>query len=173
VAGNFQLSPSGAFTTLHVFGERRTDTTFPSGDLIRDAAGNIYRTTCCGGAHQSGTVFKLDPSGFMTVQYHFNGAAEGIDRRVGVLDSAGNLYGTAFAGGDLTCDAMTTTEEKYCIQRLARFWCLDRNTGTAFMGAITSCQLLAPAANTVNEDLTEYSVTHCSFAYSALAWVRV
>lgn len=103
----FKLDPGGVLTTLRVFGQRRTDLRFPSAGLIRDAAGNLYGHAGGGGAHGSGVVFRLDASGGETVLYHFTGAAEGTGRKLGVLDSAGNLYGTGSAGGDLTCHPPT------------------------------------------------------------------
>ena len=50
-----------------------------------------------------GTVFKLDQSGKETVLYSFSGAADGAVPLASVIrDSAGNLYGTTYNGGDLT-----------------------------------------------------------------------
>jgi uncharacterized repeat protein (TIGR03803 family) len=72
--------------------------------LIFDQAGNIYGTTGDGGAYGAGTVFMLTPnsSGGWTesVLYSFTGGSDGADPWAGVIfDSAGNLYGTATAGG--------------------------------------------------------------------------
>src|SRR6266571_1442638 len=39
------------------------DGEYPSTELVRDAAGNLYGTTVLGGDHGSGTVFELTPSG--------------------------------------------------------------------------------------------------------------
>ena len=36
-----------------------TDGQYPDGDMVRDAAGNLYGTTSFGGAFDYGTVFKL------------------------------------------------------------------------------------------------------------------
>jgi uncharacterized repeat protein (TIGR03803 family) len=99
----FKLDAVGTFSTLHVFGEQRSNLKFPSPDLIRDAAGNLYGTVSSGGTHDSGAVFKLSATGGTTVVYSFNGETEGIDRRLGIIDSAGNFYGTAFSGGDIAC----------------------------------------------------------------------
>jgi len=73
--------------------------------LVLDRAGNIYGTTIEGGAHSSGTVFKLTPSGKHTVLYSFHGGSDGSEPYKGVtLDAAGNLYGTTVAGGSNNCD---------------------------------------------------------------------
>jgi uncharacterized repeat protein (TIGR03803 family) len=74
-----------------------------------DAAGNAYGTTYSGGANGHGTIWKLSRNGSQWVEsilYNFNGAGDGSGPEAGViLDAAGNLYGTATMGGDLTCAA--------------------------------------------------------------------
>lgn len=73
------------------------------GDLVFDAAGNIYGTTSSGGAFGQGVVFKLTPSGGSwteSVLYSFAGGNDGAVPYSGViLDAAGNLYGTTTMGG--------------------------------------------------------------------------
>ncbi len=65
-----------------------------------DSAGNLYGTNSITGY---GSVFKLSPSGSgwtFTTLYSFTGGSdgEGPGGQL-VLDSAGNLYGTAWKGG--------------------------------------------------------------------------
>ena len=64
-----------SFSVLHGFGG--PDGARPWASLVRDAAGNLYGTTSAGGTFDSGTVFKLDPSGNETVLYNFTGGADG------------------------------------------------------------------------------------------------
>lgn len=65
-----------------------------------DAAGNLYGTTQGGGAYNRGTVFRVDDSGNEVVLYSFTGSADGSVPKAGLLmDAAGNLYGTTYAGG--------------------------------------------------------------------------
>jgi uncharacterized repeat protein (TIGR03803 family) len=75
----------------------------PSGDLIFDQAGNLYGTTSFGGASFNGVTFELTPSGSgftEDVLYTFTGGNDGSEPQSGVIsDAAGNLYGTATAGG--------------------------------------------------------------------------
>ena len=75
----------------------------PYDGLAFDAAGNLYGTTNSGGTSGYGVVFKLAPgSGGWTanVLHAFTGQHDG-QKPYGdlILDSAGNLYGTAYQGG--------------------------------------------------------------------------
>jgi uncharacterized repeat protein (TIGR03803 family) len=74
----------------------------PQGGLLVDSLGNLYGTAIFGGAHAGGTVFKFSPSpvGWQeSVLYNFcsrSGCKDGGAPWAGVImDSAGNLYGTA------------------------------------------------------------------------------
>ena len=72
------------------------------GNLVFDAAGNVYGTTSAGGAHVRGAVFKLTRSNGWaeSVLYSFTGGDDGGTPENGVaFDSAGNLYGTTSVGG--------------------------------------------------------------------------
>ena len=44
-----------------------TNGEYPTASLIADAAGDLYGTTESGGSAGRGTVFEIDPAGFMTV----------------------------------------------------------------------------------------------------------
>jgi len=84
--------------------------------LVSDSAGNLYGTTFSGGNKSTqcavytglsgcGVVFKLTPtkhgSWKETVLHTFTGGKDGAVPAGGViLDSAGNLFGTALFGGD-------------------------------------------------------------------------
>jgi uncharacterized repeat protein (TIGR03803 family) len=72
----------------------------PASPLTFESAGNVYGTTAAGGDSDLGTIFMITPSGEEQVLYSFEGGGDGSDPHGGViLDSAGNLYGTAVAGG--------------------------------------------------------------------------
>jgi uncharacterized repeat protein (TIGR03803 family) len=82
----------------------------PFAGLVQDAQGNLYGTTSSGGANLylchngCGTVFKLDTTGKETVLYSFTGGGDGRTPLSDlVLDAQGNLYGTTYYGGNLTC----------------------------------------------------------------------
>jgi len=108
----FKLDPSGNEIILHTF-TGAPDGAAPDASLIRDSAGNLYGTTEFGGDQSCpqgqgqgcGTVFKLDPTGSLTILHSFAGP-EGFGPMCALArDLAGNLYGTAsggvFSGGVL------------------------------------------------------------------------
>jgi len=78
---------------------------YPRARLTFDSAGNLYGATYYGGTDNAGTVFELSPNGngtwSQTVIYSFTGGADGGNpwNPYVVLDSEGNLYGTAANGG--------------------------------------------------------------------------
>ena len=79
------------------------DGSYPYGNLIFDATGNLYGTRWHGGAYGQGAVYKLTPShGTWTqsVIYSFTGGMDGKSPLGGVIfDQSGNLYGTTYEGG--------------------------------------------------------------------------
>ena len=84
------------------------DGAWPAAELIFDSAGNLYGTTSSGGgAETGGVVFELTPTptgGWAgRVIYRFRGGSDGGGNISPLtMDSAGNLYGTAWSGGDLS-----------------------------------------------------------------------
>ena len=105
----FKLDLAGNETVLYSF-KGETDGGESIAGLVRDSAGNLYGTTqiggdpdCVGGVG-CGTVFKLGKTGILTTLYSFTYGTDGGQPASDLtLDSAGNLYGTAFGGGDLSC----------------------------------------------------------------------
>jgi uncharacterized repeat protein (TIGR03803 family) len=86
---------------LHAFDGK--DGFEPRGNLIFDAAGNLYGTTSAAGQYSAGLIFELIPgkNGQWTekVVHSFN-RVDGSDPEGGmVMDAAGNLYGTTAGGG--------------------------------------------------------------------------
>lgn len=75
----------------------------PSAGLIFDDKGALYGTTVGGGQYDSGTVFKLTPSGSgysESILYSFHGGSDGANPYAGLIfDKNGAAYGTTSAGG--------------------------------------------------------------------------
>jgi uncharacterized repeat protein (TIGR03803 family) len=95
----FELAAgSGTITALASFGG--TDGAKPAAGLVMDSAGNLYGTTSAGGASGRGAVFEVaQGSGTITTLASFIGGDGAEPLAPLVLDSAGNLYGTAEVGG--------------------------------------------------------------------------
>jgi len=99
----FRLAPDGVETVLHAFAGGTNDGATPEAGLLADTAGNLYSTTWGGGAHGSGTVFKVSPSGTESVLYSFTGGSGGgYPFAEVIIDSTGNIYGTTGFGGKTT-----------------------------------------------------------------------
>lgn len=108
----FRIDKTGMESVLYRF-QGGTDGAEPYGDVVFDAAGNIYGTTSEGGAHRCtdiygntlgcGIVFELKPAGSSwkeSILYRFKGGDDGAAPIAGlVLDRSGNLYGTTSGGG--------------------------------------------------------------------------
>jgi hypothetical protein len=110
------LDPAGtiaALATTVSVGSFRVETVgrdWPFGQTVKsqapltmDSAGNLYGTTCADGTNHYGNVFRLSPVsvGWTYTDLHdFSGGTDGGNPiSNAVCDSAGNLYGTASAGG--------------------------------------------------------------------------
>lgn len=102
----FKLAPGSdgwKESVLHIFpgGGSEGD---PLGSVILDSAGNLYGTTSGEHSDSSGTVFKLAPGSHgawtETILYTFTGGNDGaVPIAPLVMDSSGNLFGTAGGGG--------------------------------------------------------------------------
>ncbi len=97
----FEITKNGKFKSLYSF-TGGLDGKNPNGELIQDAAGNIYGTTQSGpGLDALGSVFKLNRAHKLTVLHSFKGGRDGASPDLAGLlrDSAGNLYGTTVRNG--------------------------------------------------------------------------
>ena len=105
----FELTPPASGgpwkeKVLHIFSELH-DGGGPGGGIAFDSSGNLFGTADFGGNGNLGTVWKLSPGakGFWTLTqlYSFGNGSTGSRPNSGViLDSLGNLYGTAQQGGE-------------------------------------------------------------------------
>lgn len=87
------------FTVLHSFAGGAADGSFPSAALVQASDGNFYGTTPSGGPGNMGTVYRMTPSGAVTILHTFAGP-EGLDPLAPLLVGPdGNFYGTTALGG--------------------------------------------------------------------------
>ena len=94
----FKVTTNGAFTTLYAL--NFSDGLNPAAGLILGNDGNFYGTTELGGAHSSGTVFRMTPNGSVSFLVSFDGFNDGANPLTALTQgSDGNLYGTTSSGG--------------------------------------------------------------------------
>jgi uncharacterized repeat protein (TIGR03803 family) len=88
-------SAKAQYSVVHNFAGTPNDGAFPNGELIQDAAGNLYGTTDEGGAGNNGAIFRLDTDGVITILNDLTSDAGGGRPEGGLLrDEVGNFYGT-------------------------------------------------------------------------------
>jgi uncharacterized repeat protein (TIGR03803 family) len=86
-------------TTLHNFAGQPNDGNNPYAGLVQGTDGNFYGTTRTGGTNNKGTVFRMTPSGTVTILHSFGGN-DGQDPTGGLIQASdGNFYGTTSIGG--------------------------------------------------------------------------
>jgi uncharacterized repeat protein (TIGR03803 family) len=96
----YRVDENGEETVLHRFNGNGVDGFSPGSGVVRDSSGNLYGTTGGGGTFGIGTVFEVNASGKETILYSFSGGIDGGGPLAGlIMDSKGNLYGTAPFGG--------------------------------------------------------------------------
>ena len=113
----FKLDAGGNETVLYTFSNPDpTGGELPIG-LIMDSAGNLFGATAEGGnpscnfGFGCGVLFEIKRSGTAVPLYTFTGGVDGALPNGSLLvDPEDNLYGAAFAGGDLTCVGLTSNQ---------------------------------------------------------------
>ncbi len=99
----FQLVHSGSSWTeqlLYSF-HGASDGAYPYSRLTMDPAGNLYGNACCSGPGNGGTAFELTAGTWnFTLLYALGQGNTGQGPEGAfIMDSSGNLYGTASSGG--------------------------------------------------------------------------
>jgi uncharacterized repeat protein (TIGR03803 family) len=98
----FQISTTGALTTLYSFGAIPPSDVYPPdgasplGGLVQGSDGYFYGTAQRGGINGGdGTVFRISPNGALTTLHVFTGGNDGSEPAAGLVQgSDGYFYGT-------------------------------------------------------------------------------
>jgi uncharacterized repeat protein (TIGR03803 family) len=149
----------------------------PTGGLILDTAGALFGTTFFGGAHDAGSVFRLNPpsaghTGWTeTTLYSFNPADSGPYYPLGgvIPSKLGTLYATTEAGGG-TANGCPTSQGCGAVVELSPPAVADGSwTATTIYaftggddGAAPSVPLLADAHGNLYGTATEGGIGTCS-----------
>lgn len=99
----FKVSTAGVFSVLFPFHYLDGDN---GATLMVNAVGAVYGMAPFGGDSCrgcGGVAFKITPNGRESVLHKFKGGRGGSLPGSFVEDSTGNLYGTTYYGGDLSC----------------------------------------------------------------------
>jgi uncharacterized repeat protein (TIGR03803 family) len=98
----YKITPAGVLTPLHSFAFAEGQ--YPFAPLVQGTDGNFYGTAQLGGTSTNcvggcGTVFKITPSGTLSVLYNFDELHGEVPLGPLVQGSDGNFYGTTTGGG--------------------------------------------------------------------------
>jgi uncharacterized repeat protein (TIGR03803 family) len=137
VSGNgtvFKMTPSGVVTVLHSFAGPPNDGQAPVSGVILGKDGNFYGTTQYGGSvvydefFNEGTVFKMTPTGTVTILHNFNlGTDYAIFPTAPLLQATdGNFYGTADSCDQFGCG----TQDLYKVIPSGTLTVLEEFTGS-------------------------------------------
>jgi uncharacterized repeat protein (TIGR03803 family) len=106
--GGIYEATSNGIQLIYIFTGGGHEEWFPSGNIVRDDAGDIYGVTEVGGHSSSscaeiggcGTVFKVTPAGKATILHNFSGGTDGAHPLGGLTRAPnGDIYGTTDWGG--------------------------------------------------------------------------
>lgn len=108
----FKIDPSGHETVLHVF-DPSFQVCCQDSPLALDEAGNLYGMSPYAGEADCGvnqvgcgSLYELTRSGKLKLLHIFKGP-DGIRPEGGLVrDAKGDLYGTTYLGGDLSCESI-------------------------------------------------------------------
>jgi len=98
----------------------------PSGGLVAGPDGAFYGTSG-GGAYRAGTVYKITPSGEVTILHSFTGGSGGSGPRGGLVRVGDDFYGTTSTGG---VDLPTTPGTVFRISSTGSFETIFRFSST-------------------------------------------
>jgi uncharacterized repeat protein (TIGR03803 family) len=95
----YRVTTEGRYEKLHDF-VGRGDGSQPNAGFALDKAGNLFSTTTFGGAYNRGTIFKMTPSGVISILHSFSGADGTIPSAATPhMTQDGFFYGVTTYGG--------------------------------------------------------------------------
>jgi uncharacterized repeat protein (TIGR03803 family) len=100
----FKMTSTGTATTIHKFCSLAdcADGEYPYGGLVQASNGYLYGTTGSGGSNQCGTIFKITPSGTLTILSSLTaqGTCDNGGPFTGLTEATtGVFFGTTYSGG--------------------------------------------------------------------------
>lgn len=95
----YKVTPAGVLTTLFIFPAAASKGCNSFSPLVQGTDGNLYGTTTIGGSNGDGVVFKITPSGQLTVLFNFDKTHGSQPIAPVIQASDGNFYGTTAFGG--------------------------------------------------------------------------
>ena len=100
----FQITPAGMLTVLWQFGSLSNDADGGGpGELVQGSDGNFYGTTAAHGTNRGSTLYRITPTGTLTVLWQFGSLTnngDGAEPMAGLVQgSDGSFYGTTAFGG--------------------------------------------------------------------------
>ncbi len=95
----FQMTPSGAVTTVFMFNDAGNGGYGAYGGLAQGADGNLYGTTEEGGANRWGTIFKTTTNGNLSTVFTCTAGTGAEPDATLIVGTDGNFYGADLAGG--------------------------------------------------------------------------
>jgi uncharacterized repeat protein (TIGR03803 family) len=150
----YKVSPTRVEKTLYNFDSAGGEGYEPQSGVTMASEGNLYGTTYYGGGtgcggFGCGIIYKLTPSGSATTLYTFTGGADGGQPYHSpiLLDAAGNLYGTAGIGGDLTCPLSQGCGTVWELDSSGKFTVLYTFTGGTDGASPTAGLVMDPSGN--------------------------
>jgi uncharacterized repeat protein (TIGR03803 family) len=140
--GVFKITPAGVATVLHTF-TSNPDGADPVSGVILGKDGNFYGDTEEGGEYNYGTLFKMTPSGKLTILYSFNSSTDYATNPTAPLLQAtdGNFYGVLISRfQDLfrfTPSGKLTVLEKFILPGgVLPYWPLIQDTNGILYGLL-------------------------------------
>jgi len=96
----FKLTPQGAITVLHNFGDIPNDGINPFAGVVEATDGNFYGVAYTSGAMNGGVLFQITPAGAYSILHNFGDIGyDGVGPAPLMQHTSGKIYGLTSDGG--------------------------------------------------------------------------